>query len=129
MTWSVLLIPALLVVELVFLRKWCTRFCPLSGLMNLLSRFSRTLVPAIDDSKCLETGHGAACSRCAMVCEADINIRHPEFGEPYKVHCTRCRNCVDACPAGAISMPIVLKKGKGGQRTVELAGADEEARA
>ena len=31
MTWSVVLIPLLLVVELVFLRKWCTRFCRWRG--------------------------------------------------------------------------------------------------
>ncbi|MFQ9179527.1 MAG: hypothetical protein ACLR3C_06135 [Eggerthella lenta] len=62
MTWSVVLIPLLLVVELVFLRKWCTRFCPLAGLMNLVSRFSKTWRPVIDESKCLESVNGRAAS-------------------------------------------------------------------
>ncbi len=110
MTWSVLLIPILLVVELVVLRKWCTRFCPLAGLMNLVSRFSKTFRPVIDDAKCLETAKGAPCSKCAMVCDADINLRHPDFGERTLADCTRCRACVDACPAHAITMPLIVKK-------------------
>jgi ferredoxin-type protein NapH len=114
-TWSLLLIPALLVLEVFFLRKWCTRFCPISALMNLVSRFSRTWVPTIDDTKCLETEHGASCSKCAMACEWDINIRHPEFGERDMRDCTRCRACVEACPTSAISMPLVYRKPKAGE--------------
>ena len=127
MTWSVVLIPLLLVVELVFLRKWCTRFCPMAGLMNLVSRFSKTWRPVIDESKCLETVNGAACSKCAIACEADINLRHPDFGERTLADCTRCRACVDACPAKAVSMPFLVKKGAGPQAsTVVLADIDEK---
>lgn len=125
MTWSVVLIPLLLVVELVFLRKWCTRFCPLAGLMNLMSRFSKTFRPTIDDAKCLETAKGAPCSKCAMVCEADINLRHPDFGERTLADCTRCRACVDACPAHAITMPFVVKKDASTGKAV-LAVSDAE---
>lgn len=128
MTWSVVLIPLLLVVEIVFLRKWCTRFCPMAGLMNLVSRFSTTWRPTIDESKCLETVDGVACSRCAIACEADINLRHPDFGERTLADCTRCRACVDACPAKAISMPFVVKKGAGADAgTVMLSDADERS--
>ena len=112
MTVAVVLIPLMLIIELVFLRKWCTRFCPMAGLMNLMSRFSHTFKPTIDDSKCLETSKGTPCSRCAMVCEADINLRHPEYGERTLADCTRCHSCVDACPASAITMPVVAKRGE-----------------
>lgn len=115
MTWSVILIPLMLVIELVFLRKWCTRFCPMAGLMNLMSRFSRTWKPVIDDSKCLETSKGTPCSRCAIVCEADINLRHPEYGERTLADCMRCHACVEACPASAITMPVVAKAGQKAQ--------------
>lgn len=111
-TWSVILIPAMLIIELVFLRKWCTRFCPMAGLMNLMSRFSKTWKPTIDDSKCLETSKGVACSQCAIACESDINLRHIEYGERTLDDCTRCHACVDACPAQAISMPFMVKKGE-----------------
>ncbi len=106
MTIAVILVPALLIIELVFLRKWCTRFCPLSALMNLVSRFSKTFVPVIDDTKCLETSQGVPCSRCAQVCESDINIRHIAYGERTLADCSRCRNCADVCPTHAISFPV-----------------------
>jgi ferredoxin-type protein NapH len=112
-TWSLLIIPALLIVEVFLLRKWCTRFCPLSALMNLVGRFSRTFVPEIDDTACLETSKGVSCSKCAMACEWDINIRHPEFGELDMRDCTRCRACIDVCPTQAISMPAVNKRSAG----------------
>lgn len=110
-TVAVILVPLLLVIELVFLRKWCSRICPMAGLMNLVSRFSRTLRPTIDDAKCLETSKGTACSRCAAACDADINLRHPAYGERTLADCTRCHACVEACPTQAVSMPFVARGG------------------
>ncbi len=119
-TWSVVVVPAVLVIELVFLRKWCTRFCPLSALMNLVSRFSKTTLPTIDESKCIETTTGKACSACAMACDADINLRHLEYGERTLADCTRCRQCAVACPANAISLPLLAKKAQNAsQQTVD----------
>ena len=119
-TWGIILIPAMLVIELFFLRKWCTRFCPLSGLMNLVSRFSRTFVPVIDDDACLETAKGASCGRCALACEADINPRHPAFGERGLADCTRCRACADACPTKAISFPLLARRPTGAGQPAEV---------
>ena len=47
-----------------------------------------------------------------MVCEADIHLRHPGYGERTLADCTRCNACVDACPANAITMPVVAKRGQ-----------------
>lgn len=103
LNWSLLFAPVALVVELVFLRKWCGRFCPISAFMSLFSRFSKTGMPVIDNEKCLETAKGTPCGRCATVCSFDVNLRHPDFGELPVHDCTRCGDCIDACPTKAIS--------------------------
>lgn len=109
-TWSALLVPVLLIIEVFALKKWCTHFCPLSALMDLFARFSQTWHPVIDDKKCIETSSGHACSRCAAACPEGINLRNPEFGENTIKDCTRCRQCVDACPEHAIKMPLITPR-------------------
>ena len=111
-TWSVLIIPALIAVEVIFFRKWCSHLCPISSFMSLIGRANRTFQPAIDDAKCLETSHGATCGRCAEVCEVGINPRHPELGTTFN-ECTRCRACADACPGHAITFPLIAPKKAG----------------
>ena len=111
-TWSVLIIPALIAVEVIFFRKWCSHLCPISSFMSLIGRANRTFQPAIDDEKCLETAHGATCGRCAEVCEVAINPRHPELGATFN-ECTRCRACADACPGHAITFPLIAPKKAG----------------
>ena len=129
-TWSVIIVPVFLIVEVLVLRKWCTRFCPLSALMNLVSRFGKFTLPTIDNAKCIETTTGKPCSLCAQVCDADINLRHLEYGEKTLADCTRCRQCVTTCPTGAISMPFLPKKGQDSYEfpsTVQQASQVEEA--
>ena len=111
-TWSVLIIPALIAAEVIFFRKWCSHLCPLSSFMSLIGRANRTFQPAVDDAKCLETAHGATCGRCAEVCEVGINPRHPELGTTFN-ECTRCRACADVCPGHAISFPLIARKTAG----------------
>ena len=111
-TWSVLIIPALIAAEVIFFRKWCSHLCPISSFMSLIGRANRTFQPAINDEQCLETAHGATCGRCAVVCEVGINPRHPELGTTFN-ECTRCRACADVCPGHAISFPLIARKTAG----------------
>ena len=109
-SWALLVVPLMLIVELVFLRKWCHQFCPIGALMSLLSKFNRTFVPTIDTSKCIETTTGHTCGRCTSVCPEHINLRDLAASERGINECVKCRQCVDVCPKGAIKMPLVPKK-------------------
>lgn len=106
-TWSVVAIPALLLVEVVFFRKWCSHICPLSALMSLVGKLNRTVRPKVDAGKCVETGTGHACGRCGKVCEVGIDPRHPELGASWS-ECTRCGACIEVCPGDAIKIAAVV---------------------
>lgn len=127
-TWSVIVVPLLLLVEVVFFRKWCHAFCPLGAFMSLVGKFNRTFKPSIDDAVCIETACGHRCGRCAEACPEGINPRHPDLGTSWN-ECTRCRACVDACPSGALTIPFLPKPsgqgdgGSTGTATVKTAEA------
>lgn len=111
-TWSLIVVPALLIAEVVLFKKWCHKLCPLSAFMSLIAKPNRTFKPTIDDAKCLETSKGATCGRCGKACNEGIDPRRPELSEAAWSECTKCRSCVDACPANAITMPLIAKKGE-----------------
>ena len=109
LTWALIAVPALLVLELVVFRKWCSKICPLSALMSLIGLMNgKTLRPTVDADKCIEK-HGAKCGKCHEVCEVSIDPRHPELGANFN-ECLKCRACVEACPGKAIEMPFLPKK-------------------
>ena len=82
---------------------------------------NRTFKPTIDNTKCLETAQGKKCGACGRACDEGIDPRHPELSEAAWSEFTKCRSCMDACPAHAISMPLIAKK----DEPVSLKGNDE----
>ncbi len=109
-TWTVIVVPLFLLIEVVFLRKWCSKICPLGALMSLISGANKTFRPTIDNGKCLHSAKGVACQNCAKVCPEGINIRKPELSETALNNCTKCHECSAHCPAHAISFPFLAKK-------------------
>ena len=109
-SWTVVVVPLILIAEVVLFKKWCHKLCPLSAFMSLVAKTNRTFVPTIDDSKCLETSKGATCGKCGQACGEGIDMRHPELSEAAMSECLKCRACVDACPAHAVSMPLLPRK-------------------
>ena len=108
-TWGVIAVPVLLAAEVVFFRKWCHVFCPLGAFMSLVGKANKTFVPTVEESACVET-KGGTCGKCAMTCEEKLNPRHPELSKAAASECTKCRSCLSACPAHAISMPFLPKR-------------------
>lgn len=107
-TWMLIVMPALLVVELVVLKKWCHRLCPVGALFSLGARANKTFRPTVDPEKCLRlTGQGV-CHSCYSACPEGIDLQDL-IGGVSKGECTKCRSCIDACPQHCISMPAVSK--------------------
>ena len=126
-TLSLLVFPALLIVEVVFLRKWCHRFCPIGALLSLIARLNRTFQPTVSSSTCLR-GRGAdSCSRCAEVCPEGINLHEAAVSAPMH-ECTRCGRCQDACPTKSISYPFLMPSPRK-QKHDEAVEVGEELRA
>lgn len=108
-TWAVVAVPLVLLAEVVFLRKWCGKFCPLGALISLVSGANRTLRPHVDNATCLFSSKGTKCFACSKACLEHIDVRRPELSEAAAVNCTKCRECADACPAHAITFPVLPK--------------------
>jgi ferredoxin-type protein NapH len=101
---ALLLYPALLVLELLVLRKWCVKFCPLGALLSLLSLPNRLFRPKVDSSQCLRM-KGVDCSVCIDACPEEIDPHCQQ-----DLHdCSKCGLCAEKCPASAISIPFRQK--------------------
>ena len=103
-SWALLVAPVILVLEVTVLRKWCTRFCPISALVGLISAGNKTLKPAVDEAKCLRS-QGVDCHACVQACPEQLDPHSSMIPE-----CSKCGACVEACPAKAISIkPLRLR--------------------
>lgn len=108
-SWSLLVFPLIVLVEVVFFRKWCHKICPLGALMSLLGVKS-LFRPKVDGNACLRTS-GIDCRKCVTACPEQLD---PHAG--LLPECTKCGACTDQCPAHAISMKPLARKQSGSSR-------------
>lgn len=109
LSWGLFLFPAVLVLELVVLKDYCGKICPVAALMSLVARANRTFRPKANAQVCLRDNEHAACHACASACPEHIDPR-AGFGSAALNECTRCGRCADACPEHAISFPVLPGK-------------------
>lgn len=105
---SLIVFPAMLVLEVVVLRKWCHRFCPIGALLSLLARANRTFRPTVNAASCVQ-GKGGECSQCAEACPEGIDLHQAALSAPLH-ECTRCHRCSEACPTASISFPFLRER-------------------
>lgn len=96
-TVSLLIFAAILLVEVVFFRKWCHRLCPMGALMSLVGAKAPFLKPRVNTEKCLRE-QGVDCQACVKACPEQLDPHSGSIPE-----CTKCGLCAEACPVGAIS--------------------------
>jgi ferredoxin-type protein NapH len=108
-SWSLLVFPAMLAIELVACRSWCRRICPLGALLSLMSSLNVFFRPKVDETVCQRTSKGVECSACKTACYEAIDLHDADHSQPLS-ECTKCRDCADVCPMNAISFPFFAKK-------------------
>ena len=99
-SWGLIIFPAILVLEIAFLRKWCAKICPVSALVSLISGLNRTLRPRVRADACLRSS-GVDCRACVEACPEQVDPHSKRIPE-----CSKCGACVEACPAQAIHMTL-----------------------
>ena len=110
LTWAILAVPAIIAIELIVLPRWCQNICPLGALGSLVAGANKTFQPVVNKSACLKTTKGAECDLCVKACAEGINLHDIAAGRTTLNDCTKCRACADACPAKAISFPLLSQK-------------------
>lgn len=108
-TWSLMVFPAVLALELIFFRFTCKKFCPLGALISLMSRVNVFFKPSIDTKSCLKASKGADCHICKDACHEEIDLHEP-LTQKTLSRCTKCQDCSDACPMQAISFSFFKSK-------------------
>lgn len=100
-SWALIIFPIILIAEVTVLRKWCSKICPISALVSLLSNLNVTLRPRVKADACLRS-RGVDCHACVDVCPEQLDPHSGRIPE-----CSKCGKCVEACPAKAISIKLL----------------------
>ena len=103
-TWSLVVFPTIIVLELAVLKRWCHTLCPMSALMSLLGAKGPVLKPRVDKEKCLRE-KGVDCRVCVGACPEAVDPHSALIGE-----CSKCGACAEKCPTGAISLGLFAKR-------------------
>ncbi len=101
--WELLVFPAMLLLEVFVLRRWCSAICPLGFFFGLLAKARSRLTflpdPRVRKSACL---HSEGCNVCATVCPENISAATADAHD--LEDCTLCLDCREHCPTRAISL-------------------------
>ena len=100
-TWALIIFPIILIAEVTVLRKWCSKICPISALVSLLSNLNVTLRPRVKADAFVRS-RGVYCHACVDACPAQLDPHSRRIPA-----CSKCGKCVEACPAKAIGIKLL----------------------
>lgn len=107
--WELVIFPLMLFVELFFFKRWCTSVCPLGFVFALVgklrAKFGFGLHPRSNCSACKSK---EGCEVCATACPENIDIS--DNGKAALESCSMCLDCVENCPAHAISLKLTVPR-------------------
>lgn len=99
--WKISILIAVLLLSVIIYRPFCKYLCPLGaiyGIMNPVALYRLNL----DKNTCISCG---LCKKsCNMGLDPVKELNHPE--------CVRCKDCVNRCPTGALTMGFQIKTKK-----------------
>ncbi len=90
-TWKLLILAVTVILSIIIYRPFCKYICPLGAIYSFFNKVSVFKV-TLDKEKCV------GCNKCERVCKMNVNpCKNPDSAE-----CIRCRECISACPTGAL---------------------------
>jgi len=97
--WKLLLLILCVASSIFIYRPFCKYLCPLGAFYGLFQKVSLVRM-RLDEERCVD------CGLCASVCRMNVDPHRAANSS----ECIRCRECVKACPAHALSMGIRTQK-------------------
>jgi len=107
-SWNLIIFPAILTIELLIFRKWCSYICPISAMFSLISKVPFIKARPIANAFSCFSKTGGHCSHCRDICPEEIEVVNDE--KAVVERCTSCMECADNCVSGSIHYEILKPK-------------------
>lgn len=89
--WKLLILAVTVILSIIIYRPFCKYICPLGAVYSFFNRVSVFKI-TLDKEKCI------GCNKCEKTCKMNVNPSE----NPDSAECIRCRECISACPTGAL---------------------------
>lgn len=99
--------PIMIIADIFLLKSWCTSLCPMGALFGLISRLNIFVRPKTNKEVCLGS-RGFNCHICEKACPQGLTRK--EIAEGSSSQCTKCLECFEKCPVGAIQIKAIRVK-------------------